>query len=84
MEGSRSIRAIRGEAGTSGDANRRETLYHTSRFRRQTWELAKVRWVGIDEAGYGPNLGPLVMTAVIAEDREGRNRLEPDPLRRAA
>ncbi|WP_406699536.1 hypothetical protein V5E97_11790 [Singulisphaera sp. Ch08] len=25
------------------------------------------RWVGIDEAGYGPNLGPLVMTAVIAE-----------------
>jgi hypothetical protein len=24
-------------------------------------------WVGIDEAGYGPNLGPLVMTAVIAE-----------------
>jgi hypothetical protein len=26
-----------------------------------------LRWVGIDEAGYGPNLGPLVMTAVIAE-----------------
>jgi hypothetical protein len=25
------------------------------------------RWVGIDEAGYGPNLGPLVMTAVSAE-----------------
>jgi hypothetical protein len=25
------------------------------------------RWVGIDEAGYGPNLGPLVLTAVIAE-----------------
>jgi hypothetical protein len=24
-------------------------------------------WVGIDEAGYGPNLGPLVMTAVVAE-----------------
>ena len=24
-------------------------------------------WAGIDEAGYGPNLGPLVMTAVIAE-----------------
>jgi hypothetical protein len=35
-----------------------------------------VRWVGIDEAGYGPNLGPLVMTAVIAESRdeeEGRH-----------
>lgn len=27
----------------------------------------KRRWVGIDEAGYGPNLGPLVMTAVVAE-----------------
>jgi hypothetical protein len=30
-------------------------------------------WIGIDEAGYGPNLGPLVMTAVVAagtgEDR---------------
>ena len=26
-------------------------------------------WVGIDEAGYGPNLGPLVMTAVVAEGR---------------
>jgi hypothetical protein len=25
-----------------------------------------MRWVGVDEAGYGPNLGPLVMTAVIA------------------
>jgi len=39
-----------------------------------------VRWVGIDEAGYGPNLGPLVMTAVIAESRdaaeEGRDRQE--------
>ena len=29
-----------------------------------------VLWVGIDEAGYGPNLGPLVMTAVIAEGPE--------------
>ena len=29
-----------------------------------------MRWVGIDEAGYGPNLGPLVMTAVVAEDRD--------------
>ena len=28
------------------------------------------RWFGIDEAGYGPNLGPLVMTAVIAEGEE--------------
>jgi hypothetical protein len=26
-----------------------------------------LRWVGIDEAGYGPNMGPLVMTAVTAE-----------------
>jgi hypothetical protein len=31
-----------------------------------------MRWVGIDEAGYGPNLGPLVMTAVIAEGSDGR------------
>lgn len=30
------------------------------------------RWVGIDEAGYGPNLGPLVMTAVVAEGPGGR------------
>lgn len=32
-----------------------------------------MRWVGIDEAGFGPNLGPLVITAVIAEGpkREG-------------
>lgn len=26
-----------------------------------------MRSIGIDEAGYGPNLGPMVMTAVIAE-----------------
>jgi hypothetical protein len=30
------------------------------------------RWVGIDEAGYGPNLGPLVMTAVVAESPDDR------------
>jgi ribonuclease HII len=29
-----------------------------------------LRWVGIDEAGYGPNLGPLVMTAVVAESSQ--------------
>jgi hypothetical protein len=34
------------------------------------------RWVGIDEAGYGPNLGPLVMTAVVVETPDGR---PPDP-----
>ncbi len=28
--------------------------------------------MGIDEAGYGPNLGPLVMTAVIAESPDDR------------
>src|SRR3954447_10974422 len=31
-----------------------------------------MRWVGIDEAGDGPNLGPLVMTAVVAEGRDDR------------
>lgn len=32
-----------------------------------------MRWIGIDEAGYGPNLGPLVMSAVVAES-EGDQR----------
>ena len=36
-----------------------------------------MRWVGIDEAGYGPNLGPLVMTAVVAEGPDGRPRARP-------
>jgi len=30
------------------------------------------RWVGIDEAGYGPNLGPLVMASVTAEGPANR------------
>ena len=33
------------------------------------------RWVGIDEAGYGPNMGPLVMSAVTAQGPSGA----PDP-----
>jgi hypothetical protein len=38
-----------------------------------------LRWVGIDEAGYGPNLGPLVMTAVVAEACiEGGRAVRPD------
>jgi hypothetical protein len=34
-----------------------------------------MRWVGIDEAGYAPNLGPMVMTAVVAE---GPGKRAPD------
>lgn len=37
--------------------------------------MTRHRFIGIDEAGYGPNLGPLVMAAVIAEAQDGR---EPD------
>jgi hypothetical protein len=33
-----------------------------------------LRWAGIDEAGYGPNLGPLVMTAVMAESTDEKSR----------
>jgi ribonuclease HII len=35
--------------------------------RRESDRVTTTRWVGIDEAGYGPNLGPLVMTAVVVE-----------------
>ena len=34
--------------------------------------MGMMRWAGIDEAGYGPNLGPLVMTAVVAEGPDSR------------
>ena len=34
--------------------------------------IMPTRWAGIDEAGYGPNLGPLVMTAVVAESPDAR------------
>ena len=37
--------------------------------------MTRHRFIGIDEAGYGPNLGPLVMAAVIAEAQDDR---EPD------
>lgn len=39
-----------------------------------------MRWVGIDEAGYGPNLGPLVMTAVVVEAAPAFGELEAPPL----
>ena len=42
------------------------------RHRGVTNRRPKARWIGIDEAGYGPNLGPLVMTAVVAESAEDR------------
>ncbi|MDG3003771.1 hypothetical protein [Paludisphaera mucosa] len=44
-----------------------------------------MRWVGIDEAGYGPNLGPLVMTAVVVEScdlGDGADPLDREPPRR--
>ncbi len=35
--------------------------------------MTTMRWIGIDEAGYGPKLGPLVMTSVAVET-SGSNR----------
>ena len=40
-----------------------------------------MRWIGIDEAGYGPNLGPLVMTAVVAESADRSQPGEKAPIR---
>ena len=39
-----------------------------------------MRWVGIDEAGYGPNLGPLVMTAVVVEAVPDPGGLDSPPI----
>jgi ribonuclease HII len=44
---------------------------------RPAWEAAQMPWhIGVDEAGYGPNLGPFVMTAVacrLPEELQGAN-----------
>src|SRR5437764_12791787 len=38
---------------------------YTLGFAISNWEGALMPWIiGVDEAGYGPNLGPLVMTSV--------------------
>jgi hypothetical protein len=49
-------------------------LKQLSPSRKNEWGSVNT-WIGIDEAGYGPNLGPLVMAAVIAQSPDDR---EPD------